>query len=200
VVANFLFKDRDGQTLLPPELLKGLKIKTIQTLGELDEYEEANIAKGLAWLAASTQDNDLVYGFWLKVHKKLFGEIWSWAGKIRQHELNNPDFAASHQIWPAIQLLETNLSFWIENNTFSLQEIGARFHEALITMHPFANGNGRFSRILIENFFEKRKAKIPSWGAVSASVPVERRKAYIQSIERGRFNKQYSELVAFMFS
>ena len=50
-MSDFLFKDRDGQTPLPPELQKGLKIKTIQTIGELDEYEEDNIAKGLSWLA-----------------------------------------------------------------------------------------------------------------------------------------------------
>ena len=43
-MSDFLFKDRDGQTPLPPELQKGLRIKTIQTVGELDEYEEDNIA------------------------------------------------------------------------------------------------------------------------------------------------------------
>jgi len=44
VVKNFLFKDRDGHTPLPPELQKSLKPTHIQTIGELDEYEEQNIA------------------------------------------------------------------------------------------------------------------------------------------------------------
>ena len=43
-MSNFLFKIRDGQTPLPAELLKGLKPINIQTMGELDEYEEQNIA------------------------------------------------------------------------------------------------------------------------------------------------------------
>lgn len=34
---SFLFKDRDGQTPLPIELQKGLKVKFIQTIGERDE-------------------------------------------------------------------------------------------------------------------------------------------------------------------
>ena len=43
-MSGFFFKDRDGQTPLPPELQKGLKVKSIQTIGELDEFEEDNIA------------------------------------------------------------------------------------------------------------------------------------------------------------
>ncbi len=49
-MSDVLFKDRDGQRPLPPELQKGLKIKTIQTIGDLDEYEEDNISKGLSWV------------------------------------------------------------------------------------------------------------------------------------------------------
>ncbi|MBI2602130.1 MAG: hypothetical protein HYW48_03660 [Deltaproteobacteria bacterium] len=63
VTENFFFKDRDGQTPLPNELQKGLKIKTIQTMGELDEHEEANIVKGLSWLMRQKGDpRNLVNG------------------------------------------------------------------------------------------------------------------------------------------
>ena len=55
-MSHFLFMDRDGQTPLPHELQKGLRIKSIQTVGELDEYEEDNIAKGLSWLAKQYRD------------------------------------------------------------------------------------------------------------------------------------------------
>jgi fido (protein-threonine AMPylation protein) len=63
-VTSFLFKDRDGQTPLPPELQKGLKPKNVQTIGELDEYEEQNIAEGLVWLESSSADS-LDYVFWI---------------------------------------------------------------------------------------------------------------------------------------
>ena len=55
-MSDFLLKDRDGQTPLPPELQNGLKIKTIQTVGELDEHEEDSIAKGLSWLEKQKGD------------------------------------------------------------------------------------------------------------------------------------------------
>ena len=34
--------------------------------------------------------------------QKLFGEVWSWAGMVREkdHELANPDFSPPHGIWP----------------------------------------------------------------------------------------------------
>ena len=148
-MSDFLFKDCDGQTPLPYELQKGLKIKTIQTVGELDEYEEDNIAKGLIWLAKQ-KSNPCKYDFWLKLHKKLFENVWSWAGKIRTHELANPEFKLPHEIWPELYQLEMDLDFWIKSKTFSDYELAARFHERIETIHPFANGNGRFGRIITE--------------------------------------------------
>jgi len=151
LVDNFLFKDRDGQTPLPPELQKGLKIKKIQTVGELDENEESNIAEGMAWLTGS-DENCLTYNFWRKLHKKLFGNVWTWAGEIREHELQNADFLQPYDIWPAFKKLEDDLRHWMEKREMPFQEIAARFHERIETIHPFPNGNGRFGRILIQHF------------------------------------------------
>src|SRR5690349_9363792 len=106
MVRHFLFKDRDGQTPLPAELQKGLIPKTVQTVGELDEYEEENIAEGIIWLENYKYDDYATVSFWLKVHKKLFGKVWKWAGKVRTHDLDNPYFLLAHQIWPALKKLE----------------------------------------------------------------------------------------------
>lgn len=62
-MSNFLFKIRDGQTPLPAELLKGLKPINIQTMGELDEYEEQNIAEGLVWIESTDAKSlDFIFG------------------------------------------------------------------------------------------------------------------------------------------
>ncbi|MBT4792018.1 MAG: hypothetical protein HON90_10640 [Halobacteriovoraceae bacterium] len=42
--------------------------------------------------------NCLDYSFWLSTHKKLLGDVWVWAGHIRSHKLDNPDFSESHKI------------------------------------------------------------------------------------------------------
>lgn len=199
MVDFFIFKDRDGQTQLPPELRKGLKKKTIQTVGELDEYEEQNIAEGIAWLNKCT-DDCISYYFWLKLHKKLFGEVWDWAGVVRKNELHNSDFLAPYKIWSAFKQLEEDLMYWLKNNTFPRKEIAARFHEKIETIHPFANGNGRFGRIVVEYFCKRNGLEIPRWGSSLAVNPKNRRSAYISALEAARKNGSYEELVRFMFS
>jgi Fic-DOC domain mobile mystery protein B len=198
-VSDFFFKDRDGQTPLPYELQKGLKIKTIQTVGELDEYEEDNIAKGLSWLAKQ-KSNPCKYDFWLKLHKKLFENVWSWAGKIRTHELANPEFKLPHEIWPELYQLEMDLDFWIKSKTFSDHELAARFHERIETIHPFANGNGRFGRIITEQICRFHNHEIPMWGRKLQSNPEKRREAYITALKQARRTGDYTELIAMIFS
>jgi Fic-DOC domain mobile mystery protein B len=198
-VSDFLFKDRDGQTLLPHELQTGLKIKTIQTVGELDEYEEDNIAKGLSWLGKQ-KANPCKYDFWLKLHKKLFETVWSWAGKIRTHELANPDFKLPHEIWPELYQLEKDLDFWITAKSFSNKELAARFHERIETIHPFANGNGRFGRIITEQICRFHQYEIPTWGRKLQNNPAKRRAEYIAALTQARSKGDYSDLVAMMFS
>ena len=197
-MTNYLFKDRDGQTPLPSELFKGLKIKSVQTIGELDEQEEDNIAKGLAWLARQKSD-PCRYDFWIKLHKKLFGNVWSWAGQIRTHELSNPDFKLPHQIWPELHELEKSLAFWITSDTYSPEELAARFHERIETIHPFANGNGRFGRIATEEICRYLKHKIPTWGNKFSNEPMKRRELYIEALTIARRNGDYTALIEFMF-
>jgi Fic-DOC domain mobile mystery protein B len=198
-VSDFLFKDRDGQTPLPIELQKGLKIKTIQTVGELNEYEEDNIAKGLSWLAKQ-KTNPCKYDFWPKLHKKLFENVWSWAGKIRTHELANPDFKLPHEIWPELYQLEKDLDFWIKSQTLSSKNLAARFHERIETIHPFANGNGRFSRIITEQICRFHQHEIPTWGRKLQSNPAKRRETYIAALTQARRIGDYSDLASLMFS
>lgn len=199
MVKNFLFKDRNGQTPLPPELQKGLKPAHIQTIGELDEYEEQNIVEGLSWL--KNYDGDcLVYNFWLKLHKKLFGDVWKWAGTVRTHELNNPDFHLSHQIWPSLKQLENDINYWLKKKLFPQDELSARFHEKIETIHPFTNGNGRFGRILVEFFCEKNSIQTPTWGISLKSDPKARRQVYIAALNCARSKADYNPLIKFMFS
>jgi Fic-DOC domain mobile mystery protein B len=198
-VKCYLFKDRDGQTPLPIELRKGLRKKHITTIGELDEYEEDCIAKGLLWLDKSKQ-HPLDYIFWIKLHKKLFDDVWKWAGDIRKHELANPDFKMPHEIWPELKYLVDDIKYWIENNSYPFKEIAARFHERIETIHPFPNGNGRFGRILIEYFCKFYNEEIPSWGASRLTTPTERRKKYIESLDRARHSRNYADLIREMYT
>jgi len=199
-VKNFYFKDRNGQTPLPDELKRGLIPKHIQTVAELDEYEEANIAEGLNWLERKAHKDFLKYDFWLKLHNKLYCDVWKWAGEIRKHELDNPYFNLPYQIWPSLKKLEDDIKFWLENRTYSEKELAARIHERLLTIHPFNNGNGRFSRILTEYICEKLGWPVPNWGQILKMKAEQRRNTYIESLNHARNSKKYDLLINFMYS
>ena len=198
-MSQLLFKSRDGQTPLPPELCKGLKPKNIQTIGDLDEYEEANISEGLVWLVKQ-QKTVIDKYFWFELHKRLFGQVWSWAGNLRTHQLHNPDFIEPYQIHMELQQLEDNLKVWIENDTYSKRELLTRCHEKLLTIHPFTNGNGRFSRILCEKLVKELNIDKPTWGKALQSKPKVRRSKYIECIEIARKEKKYIPLKDFIFN
>jgi len=73
----------DGATPLDPNELGGLKFKHITTREELDELEQANIESGLQWLARHKGDV-LKDDFAIALHKRLFGDVWDWAGSFRR--------------------------------------------------------------------------------------------------------------------
>ena len=196
---GFLFKDRDGQTPLPSELRKGLKPKNIQTIGDLDEYEESNISDGLRWLMKQRTSVTDKY-FWFKLHKRLFGQVWNWAGEARTHQLHNPDFTEPYLIQAELQTLENHLKFWMTNKTYPKKEILTRFHEKLLTIHPFTNGNGRFSRILCEKLSEQLTIQKPTWGRDLQGTPRRRRDKYIECIELARRERKYIPMKNFIFS
>ena len=110
MVGRFLFKDRDGRTPLSEDFKKDLIPKDVNTGGDLDICEEENIIEGLIWLEDYTEEYS-DWMFWEKLHKKLFGKVWTWAGQFRQHELQNDEFNHPGQIKQNIKQLEGDFGF-----------------------------------------------------------------------------------------
>ena len=70
----------DGATPLDLDELEGLCFAHITTRGELDQLEQANIVEGLQWLKKQSTADILSEGFVRDLHKRLFGQVWKWAG------------------------------------------------------------------------------------------------------------------------
>ena len=71
----------NGATPLTPDELLGLKAKHIATRGELNELEGENIIAGLTWLDRRPKSFDVLTDAAVReIHKRLFGEVWDWAG------------------------------------------------------------------------------------------------------------------------
>ncbi|MCB1156668.1 MAG: mobile mystery protein B [Leptospiraceae bacterium] len=154
-----------GQTPLSPEEKVELKIKTISNREELNEFEELNIEKAVEWSLVKKFKRNQVFSekFILELHKKMFGDVWKWAGKYR---LSNKNIGVDKfQIGIKIKNLLDDCNYWIENKLFSEDEIAIRFKHRLVAIHPFPNGNGRHSRlmadIIAKNVFHR---KVFSWG------------------------------------
>ena len=172
-----------GQTPVSEEEKEGLLIKTISTKGELDEFEQQNIESAVEWTLKQkfSVDKILTIDFITEVHKRMFNKVWKWAGVFRGTNKNIG--VDKFQISQELKVLLDDCIYWIENETFSHDEIVVRFKHRLVTIHPFPNGNGRHSRlcadILTSHVFGK---KVFSWGGSNLIQPGESRKKYLEAI------------------
>jgi len=176
-------KYEEGQTLLDEDEKRDLKIKTILTQGELDEFEQLNIEKAVEWTIHTKlrAEKILTEKFVKDLHKKMYGDVWKWAGQFRKTEKN------IGITWPRIGIelrrLLDDAKYWIENKTYSPDEIAIRFKHRIVSIHCFPNGNGRHSRlmadIIIESIFNN---EIFSWHQSDMSKADEYRREYINAL------------------
>lgn len=200
MVGRFLFDDRDGRTPLAEDFKKDLIPRYIKLAAELNEVEENNIVDGLIWLD-SYQGECADALFWKKAHKKMFDQVWKWAGQFRTHELDNEDFDHPGYIQEHIKRLEGDLKGWLSKaNSMPPNECMARFHERFLTIHPFANGNGRTARILTEHICKRSGFTSPTWGHSLRGDPKAHRKAYVAALERARREHEFDQLIEFMLA
>jgi fido (protein-threonine AMPylation protein) len=76
----------EGQTPLDEDEKEGLLIKSITTRGELDEFEQFNIEKAIQWTLGKKWKPEYILSedFVKELHKRMFKEVWSWAGEFRK--------------------------------------------------------------------------------------------------------------------
>lgn len=159
-----------GQTPLDEEEKEGLKILTITTKGELDEFEQKNIEQAVLWTIGKkiSADQLLSEQFLQSLHKRMFDEVWKWAGKFRKTEKNIG--IDSWKIQTELRQLLNDTLFWVEHKSFSEDEIAIRFKHKLVSIHCFPNGNGRHSRLMADLIAEKIFNQKPFAWAQSHSI------------------------------
>jgi len=138
----------EGQTPINEDEKEGLKIKSISTMGELDQFEQQNIEEAMSWFYGRSFRTEQVLdvAFIQSVHKRMFKNVWTWAGTFRLSEKNLG--VPYYQIRQDVQALLDDCRFWIDQGTFPPEEIAIRFKHRLVSIHLFPNGNGRHSRLM----------------------------------------------------
>ena len=185
--------DNDS-TPLDNEEREGLLLSYITTRAELNEAELACILKAEEW-AFSRKREVLDQKFLDTLHKKMLGEVWSWAGEIRKTEKNIGIDA--YQIRTEIKKLIDDCSFWIDNETYDYDEIATRFHHRLVYIHPYANGNGRHSRLAADLLLVSMGQERFSWGRKNLVSVSETRSSYIAAL-RSADEHDYKYLLEFV--
>ncbi|WP_426265225.1 mobile mystery protein B [Sphingomonas sp. PWP1-2] len=174
-----LFAEPDDATPLEPGEREGLLQTWITTRSDLNEAEQANIDIGAGW-ALSRRGDILTEGFVRELHKRMLGDVWSWAGRFRRTERNIGINA--YRIQTDLHALLADVNYWIEHRTYPADEIAIRFHHRLVAIHPFPNGNGRHARLMADLLIERLGGNPFSWGGGNLGDIGAMRHAYVDAL------------------
>jgi Fic-DOC domain mobile mystery protein B len=189
----------EGATPIDADELSELIPPHISLQKELNEWEQANIlgAAGYYYPRNFRHDEILPFDFILMVHEKMFNKTWKWAGKTRKTAKNiGVDVA---MIYEMTKNLCDDTKYWIENKTYSQDEIGARFHHRLVLIHLFPNGNGRHSRFITDLLMKSLGVEMFSWGSKDLYAQSSARTEYINALKEADKNN-YPPLTKFVRS
>ena len=163
-----LFQEPEDATPLEPQEREGLLQTWITHRRDLNEAEEENIVEGAAWARGRRRlplERMLSEDFMRTLHKRMFGDVWQWAGTFRATERNIG--VQAYRIGMELASLLSDIRYWIEHKTFPPDEIAIRFHHRLVAIHPFPNGNGRQARLAADLLIERLGGDPFTWGGGS---------------------------------
>lgn len=190
----------EGATPLTAEDLEGLKPSWVSTQPELNQAEAENILRGRLWASRSRRPP-----FWYlrdpglqDLHQRMFGDVWAWAGKLRQRETNigiDP-----RQIPVAMRDLCEDTVAQIgdgSNLAYVTDELAVRFHHRLVLIHPFPNGNGRHSRLATDLLVADLGAEPFTWGGTELITATDARSDYLTALRHADSSRDFAPLIAF---
>jgi Fic-DOC domain mobile mystery protein B len=167
-------------------------IPNLATRRELDEWERQNILQAQTWAFSPRgigQRDPLDEIYVRELHRRMFDATWKWAGKYRIRDginLGCP-FTEIHQ---RIVTLLGNVRFWIEHQTFSVDEIAVRFHHQIVgQIHAFQNGNGRHARLIASVLAVRLGRPRFTWGRETLVDPGPSRQAYLDALRAADDNE-----------
>ncbi|CAH2400870.1 mobile mystery protein B [Mesorhizobium escarrei] len=178
-----LFAEPEDARPLEPEEREGLLQSWITHRGDLNEAEQENILAGVAWARGrrgrKLQDI-LSIDVAMTLHKRMFGDVWKWAGTCRTTARNIG--VDAYRIQTDMAALFGDVRYWVENGTYSPDEIAVRLHHRLVAIHPFPNGNGRHARLMADLLIERLGGEPFSWGGGGLADTGELRTRYVGAL------------------
>jgi len=188
----------EGATPIDPDEAEGLRLTHVSTREQLNLFEQENIRRGAIWAFARRRPDILSESFMRELHRRMFGDVWTWAGAFRSSGKNIG--VAREEIGIELRHLCEDTAYWIAHGTYAPDEIAARFHHRLVGIHAFANGNGRHARLITDLLLEKRLGRPRfTWGSADLERTGEVRQRYIAALQAAD-KGDYAPLLAFVRS
>jgi Fic-DOC domain mobile mystery protein B len=176
-----LFVQGVDATDLTPEERVGLIPTYVVSRDDLNRAERANIAKGLLWAQRSKIDV-LDADSLMTLHKRMYGDVWRWAGEQRATE-KNIGIAEWWKIRELLLQLLGNVAAQVEYGGRDPDEIAIDFHHQLVAIHVFPNGNGRHGRLVADILAERLGRQPFSWGRSDLVRTGDARIAYVAAMK-----------------
>lgn len=156
-------------------------------------YEVVNHAKAFAYVQKCVADKKPLDENTVKdIHTLLMHDIIK-GGVYRNVEVRIPDAGhkppAPSEMYHQVKSFFTDLAYKYENNAI---ELAAWTHAEFVRIHPFTDGNGRTSRMIM-NY------QLMSHGFLPVSVAKENRLEYFDALEAYAVNgnlEPFSEMIA----
>lgn len=187
-------EDDDANTPLTDEEREQLIPAYITLRHELNEAEQINIGQALRWATSRKKRDVLEQNFLRQLHKRMFGDVWRWAGQYRTSARNIG--VDAYRITMDVHQAIDDACYWIEHKTYPPDEIAVRFSHRLVAIHPFPNGNGRVSRLIGDLLAQQLEQEPFTWGRANLVDVGETRARYIEAL-RAADNHDIKPLLLF---
>lgn len=180
----------EGSTLSLRETANLLEDGITPSAKPLKDVKEAE-AHNQLFLEMMTCENDISLDLILDWHKKLFKDTKEdIAGKVRQHNVGIAMSEFKPPKYPVIGAMLKEFFEWYQKNKKDTNpvELAALVHLKFVTIHPFGDGNGRISRLLMN--FVLRRHDFPL-----LDIPYTKRNSYYNALERSQISGDESIFV-----
>ena len=174
-----------GQTPIDEDEKQGLRIKSITTQGELNDAERLNIEQAIDWTLRRRYTVEEIFSeaFVLELHRRMYAEVWKWAGTYRKSDKNIG--VEWFSIPTELKILLDDARYWHENEVFPPEELAIRFKHRIVSIHCFPNGNGRHSRLMADVIVSHvYQLPVFSWSARNLGNTGDARNAYLTALKR----------------
>ncbi|MEG1426015.1 MAG: mobile mystery protein B, partial [Raoultibacter sp.] len=129
------------------------------------------------------------------IHRRMFGDVWSWAGAYRTHDTSIGIFFERISVEVRNLLEDAKVrARYLNESDDAIELFAIWFHWRLVCIHPFPNGNGRQTRQMADLILASFEHPPFSWSDEALIREGSVRSDYIAALEYAGAYDTYGNL------